>query len=205
MSEIKRIAKGYGFTLLEILVALVIFTILSMMLIGALHNVIMIHSRTESHAEMLRELQRGLLVMSRDIEQVVNRPVLSEYGTEEGPFVGSPQSFMFTHTGFANPTGAAQQSVLQRAGYEASDQKIMRVTYSALDQAPKSTVHKRVVLANAADVRFEYLDKDGRFHTNWPVKELRDQLLPRAVRVYLTIPNWGKMSQLYVIPSQSVY
>src|SRR5262249_3778215 len=101
-----------GFTLLEILIALFIFTILSMMLASALHNVINIQARTENNAERLRKLQMGLLVFSRDIEQAVNRKVVNSSGKDESPFTGSRLSVAFTHAGLANPDGALLRSGL---------------------------------------------------------------------------------------------
>src|SRR5690242_2240764 len=94
--------KNGGFTLLEILIALFIFTILSLMLASALHNVIGIQTATENNADRLRKLQIVLLIMSRDIEQTVNRPVMGVNGKEEIAFRGTPLKFEFTHTGLAN-------------------------------------------------------------------------------------------------------
>src|SRR5437762_2019018 len=90
-----------GFTLLEILIALFIFTILSFLLTAALRTVINAQSGTEDKALRLRELQMILLTMSRDIEQTVNRPITNAVGKEEAAFVGTENGFVFTHTGFA--------------------------------------------------------------------------------------------------------
>ncbi len=191
-----------GFTLMEILIALFIFTILSVLLVGALHNVIGIEHRTEENAERLHSLQRALLIVSRDIEQAVNRPVLSASGREEPPFQGDKNQMMFTHAGFANPTGAARQSTLQRSGYAVKGNTFVRISYNVLDQAQKTRPHQSILLNNITDMYFEYLDKEGRFHPDWPLPGKKEEKLPRAVRIYLTIPNWGKMSQLYVISAQ---
>src|SRR5947209_8116839 len=84
-----------GFTLLELLIALFIFTIISMMLASALHTVIKAQSGSDKNALLLRELQVALLMMSRDVEQTVNRPVLDTTGKEERAFIGTPTSFTF--------------------------------------------------------------------------------------------------------------
>jgi general secretion pathway protein J len=195
--------KKNGFTLLEILIALFIFTILSTMLVGALHSVINAQSGSEINAERLRQLQISLLVMSRDVEQTVNRPVVTAAGKEEAAFIGTPREFIFTHTGFANPTGTVTRSTLQRTRYGGDDNSLWRMSWSALDQAPQSQPHSRRLLTGVASVSFQYLDRDGRFHDNWPVEGEASQPLPRAVRVYLTISQWGKLSQLYVISAQA--
>ena len=198
-----RIKYVYGFTLLEILIALFVFSIISVILTTTLHNVIGFQARTESHAERLRQLQMTLLIMSRDIEQAINRPVMNASGKEEPALVGSKQTLTFTHTGIANPLGTAKKSTLQRVTYQWKDGFFSRITYDALDKTPESKSHTRHLPGDVTDVHFLYLDKNGRFRADWPVSGLGSQELPRAVKVTLTILNWGKVSQLYVIAAGS--
>lgn len=195
--------KHQGFTLLEILIALFIFTIVSLILVSALHNVIGLQSGAEKNAERLRTLQMTLLMMSRDIEQAVDRPILNTAGKEEVAFIGTPRNFAFTHTGLANPTGMLLRSTLQRTGYEWNHQSLSRMTWPVLDQAPQTRSQSRVLLTNVNEARFSYLDQEGRFHDYWPLAEQSNQTLPKAVRIYLTISPWGKLSQLYVISAES--
>ncbi|TAK75188.1 MAG: type II secretion system protein GspJ [Gammaproteobacteria bacterium] len=179
-----------GFTLLEILIALFIFTMLSLMLTTALHHVITLQAGTERNAERLRQLQMALLIFSRDIEQAVNRPVLNAAGKEERAFLGSSQSLTFTHASLT----------LQRTTYQWHDPSFSRLTLPVLDQASSSPPHRRDLLDNVSAVRFEYLDQQGHVYSQWPVtgKESTEPL-PRAVRIYLTFSSGGQLSQLYVI------
>lgn len=202
LRRIRMKTSQYGFTLLEILIALFIFTILSMILVNALHNVINVQSRTERSAERLRNLQMSLVIMSRDIEQTVNRPILNTAGKEEPAFQGTSHGFIFTHTGLANPTGMLAKSALERTQYSWSDHVLSRITWAVLDEAPSSQSHTRQLLTEVDEAHFEYLDKEGRFQNTWPLQGDSSQILPRAVRVYLTIENWGTITQLYVIPAK---
>jgi general secretion pathway protein J len=190
-----------GFTLLEILIALFIFTVLSMILVAALRSVIDAHSGTEKSAERLRRLQISLLVMSRDIEQAVNRPVLNIVGKEESAFTGTTHGFTFTHAGYANPDSTLARSSLQRTAYSWRDNALWRLSWNVLDQAPETRSHARELQKDVLEARFEYLDKEGHFRDGWPVPG-DEQPLPRAVRVLLTIDHWGKISQLYLVPAQ---
>lgn len=192
-----------GFTLLEILIALFVFSILSLIMAGGLRSVINAQTGTEENAERLRNLQFVLLMMSRDVEQALNRPVVLTTGREEPAFIGSPTSFTFTHSGFANPNAAAAHSVFQRTRYEWQNSAIWRTTWPVLDQAPQTKPHARQLLEAVSDAHFEYLDQTGRFQSRWPVEGESKQPLPKAVRINMTITNWGTISQLYVIPAQA--
>lgn len=190
-----------GFTLIEILIALFIFTILSMLLMTGLHNVINLQAGTEKNAERLRKLQMALLIVSRDIEQAVNRPITNASGKEEKAFLGSRQRIRFTRGGLANPDGTVLRSSLQRSGYEWHDNVLWRVTWPVLDQAPTTKSQERALLDNVEEVRFQFLDKKGHLQNDWPGENSNDAL-PIAVKIILTISNWGTMSQFYVISAQ---
>ncbi len=190
-----------GFTLLEVLIALFIFTIVATMLTTALHRVIVLQSGAEQAGERLRQLQITLLIFSRDVEQAVARPVLDTAGKEESAFIGGPHDFVFTHGGHANPEGIQLQSSLQRTRYSGSKGIFSRTTWAVLDQAPSSQPHTRELLKDVKEVRFEYFNQQGRAYSQWPyLGGGADEPLPKAIRLYLTFSNGEKMSQLYVLP-----
>ena len=80
MPQLKR--KQAGFTLLEILIALFIFAILSLMLTTVLRRVIDTHAHTEQVASTLRDTEWALLRLSRDLESTVNRSVTDSSGSD---------------------------------------------------------------------------------------------------------------------------
>lgn len=196
----KRLA---GFTLLEILIALFIFTILSMMMTGALHTVINADSGAERSAERLRELQITLVRISRDVEQIVNRPVQSNDGQSAAAFYGTTKGFTFTHGGLAGQS--QQHHVLQRTQYNWHENSLWRMASAVLDPAPNSPgPSRRRVLANVTDAQFEYLDDKKNFTANWPAGGGANKALPRAIRMTLTLKDWGTIRQIYVIPAQNI-
>jgi general secretion pathway protein J len=191
-----------GFTLLEVLIALFIFTILALMMSAGLRTVINAQSGTERSAERLRDLQLVLVRLSRDVEQIVNRPVKTTSGQEAPALVGNPRGFAFTHGGISGQ--AAQHKGLQRVQYIWSDGGLWRMIWGVLDQAANSPKpSQRKVLDNVTDVKFEYLDVKNAFHPEWPAPGIANQPLPRAVKISLTIADWGSITQLYVIPVQA--
>jgi len=182
--------QNCGFTLLEVLIALFIFTLVSMMLTSALHTVITAQSVTESKAEQFRQLQMALLLLSRDVEQAVNRPVRNTQGKDEPAFIGSARRIVFTHQGAAN---------LMRTGYACQQMNLYRETWPSVDAAADTLLHRRLLLNQVAECWFDYLDQEGRWQKEWPIDSQTQHALPRAVRISLTLPM-GKMSQLYVLP-----
>lgn len=192
-----------GFTLLEILIALFIFTILSVMMAGGLRTVIDAQSGSERSAERLRELQLVLVRLSRDVEQTVNRPVKMRDGHDTPAFYGTGRGFAFTHGGMAGQS--QQHQVLQRAEYIWTGQTLWRMVWSVLDQAANSPKpNQRKVLEEVVNAKFEYLDDKQKFHGSWPAAGMANQPLPRAIKMTLTFANWGTIRQIYVIPAEVI-
>lgn len=195
-----RFLKNNGFTLIEILIALAIFSILSLMLMTALHNVISSQSTTEEKAERLRDTQMAMLIIARDLEQTINRPILNKKGAQELAFAGDSVSFNFTHTGYASFNSKIPRSALQRVQYRLQNQSLWRYTWDNLDLAPTEEYHAREILGDIEKIEVEYVDQQGRLHETWPEKEGSNDL-PRAVKITFSMQNWGTLSQLYVIPA----
>jgi general secretion pathway protein J len=190
-----------GFTLIEILVATFIFTLVSMIATSALHTIFNSQSATEKSAAALTDLQIALLLLGRDIEQSINRPITNAHDRQEAAFRGTRDTITFTHAGFANPLGQLQRSTLQRTQYSIIKEQLIRTTWPVLDQAPQTLPSQRILLRAVTDLRFEYLDYQKKFQTNWPAADPKQAApLPHAVRVFLTLKNWGTLSQLYLIP-----
>lgn len=193
-----------GFTLLEILIALFIFTILSMLLARALQVVISADASTDRHAKQLRALQFTLLRLSRDIEQAIDRPIVNRAGKREPAFFGSKEGFTLTEGGLSDPSGEFLRSGLQRIGYLVKAHTLYRMTWSVLDQAATSRSHLHALLNPVEGVRFQYLDKTGKWQKDYPSRDAsEDNPLPLAVSVELELPQWGKLRQVYVIPYQT--
>lgn len=195
-----------GFTLIEILIAMFIFTIVSVIIVGALHTVFTSQSSTEKSASRLADLQMALTLMSRDFEQVSERTITNAAGAIEGAFIGTNNSATFTHAGLANPLGQAQRSTLQRVRYQLIKNKLIRETWAALDQSKDTKSAERILLRAVTELNFEYLDQNGKFHTRWPPADQtsNSETIPKAVKVFITLQDLGKISQLYVIPIQKL-
>jgi general secretion pathway protein J len=193
-----------GFTLLEILIALFIFSLLSVILAGALRNVIHAYADTANKAQRLHALQMALLIISGDMEQAVNRPVWNASGKEEAAFVGDAHHFTLTHIGAGYTPKSTHVSLLQRVRYDVNEdnQILWRGTTAVLDQAAESRWQAQHLLEKVMSVEFQYVDKNKKLHRVWPVEGLEDQPLPCAVQLKLNLLNWGTISEVYVISSQ---
>ncbi|MGB7409021.1 MAG: prepilin-type N-terminal cleavage/methylation domain-containing protein [Pontixanthobacter sp.] len=65
-----------GFTLVELLVSLLLFALISLAGVGLVETIIGVQQRTENRAERLSEIERALYLLSADIEQLSTGPLV---------------------------------------------------------------------------------------------------------------------------------
>jgi general secretion pathway protein J len=200
-----KIQRSPGFTLLEILIALFIFTLVSIIMTGALHTAFNSQSATQKQAARLTQLQIALLVMGRDLEQTIDRSIITGTGATQG-FKGSDNTVSLVRAGLTNPQGQLARPTLQRVEYEMHDSHLIRETWPVLDATTHTQSSQRAILDDVTALHFEYLDRKNHFQNEWPPQNSDPQQqtpLPKAVRVILSLKNWGNVSQMYIIPGVS--
>ena len=193
-----------GFTLLELLVALAIFALLSVMAYAGLSTVLTANQVLETHMERLNEVQRSVTLLSRDIRQTVNRGIRDTFGDTKQPLIGASEfdtlgtpAIELTRTGYANPLGA-KRSFLQRVAYRVEDKILYRNSWRVLDQAQDSEADALTICHDIEALQLRYLDRENNWHDQWPPidPEYQGSVLPKAVEVSLTLTDWGKVVRL---------
>ncbi len=194
-----------GFTLLELLVAMAVFAIMSVMAYSGLSSVLTAREQTDEAAERLGEIQIAMNIIQRDLEQAVNRDVRSEFGDRLRAFRviedGEPR-LEFTRTGYRNPV-LLPRSNMQRVGYGVEEKTLQRWQWTVLDRAQDTVPGKFILLENVDTLEFRFLDAKGGWHTVWPPGGGGPDILtpmPRAVEVNITLEDWGKITRLLVLP-----
>ena len=193
-----------GFTLLELLVALSIFGLLATLSYSGLQAVMTQQSRTEIAADRLSELQKLYLIMQRDIEQVVLRPIRDEYGDVQPPLVGG-ETFQLTRAGWRNPAGR-QRSNLQRVGYALEEQQLVRYSWAVLDRAQDSEPLVQRLIEAVEQMQIRYLGVDNEWKEQWPDTEtladpaIAPSPLPRVVEVTIEHEMYGPIVWLFLLP-----
>lgn len=193
-----------GFTLLELLVALAIFALLSVMAYAGLSTVLTANQVLDTNMERLSEVQRSITFLSRDIRQTVNRGIRDTFGDIKLPLIGASEfdtlgtpTIELTHTGYANPLGT-KRSFLQRVAYRVEENILYRNSWRVLDQAQDSQADALAICQNVEALQLRYLDQANTWHEQWPPSDpdYRGSVLPMAVEVTLTLTDWGKVVRL---------
>ena len=103
-----------GFTLVELVVAMGVFAMLSALAYGGLRSVLNNQAYTAQRAAELARLQLAYRLLEQDMQQVVKRGIRNEYGDPIGPLIagsGLEQQLEFTRGGWRNPAGQLRLSL----------------------------------------------------------------------------------------------
>lgn len=189
-----------GFTLLEILIAMAIFTLIGLASTSLLTTVIDSNELSQSRFEKLQQLQRAMLTMERDILQAVARPVRIEGQKTEVVFSGGmsdesdTDAIAFVRGGWDNPQMMLPRSTLQYVAYRQKEGKLERLYGNYVDNVIGHEPKVRELLAGVSEFNVEFLTAlrtgNNRDDNGW-VDSYQGTSLPVAVAIEFTSEDFG--------------
>lgn len=195
-----------GFTLFELLIAMVIFSIVSLMAYGGLNTMIRTESRLQEHHEQLQRLQRIWLIMGQDLTHLSSRSIRDEFGDPRQPLMVADFGAIaleLTRSGYSNPLNLPRRSELQRIGYGVVDKTLWRYHWNVLDRAPQTEPMRSRLAEGIESIKFQFLDNEGNRHEQWPPLGQKVEILPSGLWVILGDEAYGTIERLYkLIPNQ---
>jgi general secretion pathway protein J len=195
-SLVSKTSTALGFTLLELLIAMVIFSIMSLMAYAGLNSVMTSNRATQEQEEVLKNLQRTMMFLEKDIRQLVARPRHAGYGESLAALqtvdLELTAVLEFTRQGNPNPAEKMRSS-LQRVRYVLDKGKLQRWSWSLVDHLDGKPI-KMPLMENVEKIAFRFLTANLQWQTEWATKD--KSILPKAVEININHKQWGKIKRL---------
>lgn len=158
--------KNTGFTLLEVLVALAIFAVLSLAGWKVFDSLIKVRERNQIYTEQLSALQSTYTLMLRDFSQAIARPA-RQAGQTEPALMLDNNKITFTRLGAFDPTQRSQSTIERvRYEYDSAQQRLIRTSYRNPDQSQSQTPPINVLLNKISNFNIQVLEP--ALNNTWP-------------------------------------
>ncbi len=204
--------KQTGFTLIEILIALMIFAIVGVMAAISLHRMIRTTTALKAADNQLMQLQVAMTLLRRDTAQMINRPVINNDGSQDPAMAASGDNkISFTRTGMSNPFSVNVRSNMQRVAYNLERGQFVRLTWTVLDLPPGQKGEKQVLLDNVQSLSWQFIAGDGHTTTIWPPafnsvmqKQSNDSPLPKAILMVMQMQDGSIIQGVFPVVARGI-
>ena len=180
-----------GFTLVELLVAIAIFAVLSALGWKVFDHISKVKERNATHEEKLSELQEAYQQILRDTIQAV--PLTANINGDIQPaLVLQNGRFNFSKSGVTDPLnqGFAPDERVEYQ-YKADEKKLYRLKFKHLNQTGQDQPDSSVLLNDVEQFKITVLNPNEL--QNWPDASMdlnNDQVLkqlPRGIKINITV------------------
>ncbi len=194
-----------GFTLIELVVVLGIFAVLSVLAYGGLNSVLKARVSVERALDRTVAMQKAYLRLRNDFQQLRDRPARDGYGDAQPALLVTPDERVeFTRGGWRNPLSQAR-STQERVSYRLDeDNRLLRSSWRVLDRAQDSALVEIPLLENVEAMEWRFLDASRQWQTAWPSTDVSPgppagpaATLPLAVELTLRTKDWGELRFLF--------
>ncbi|WP_421842513.1 type II secretion system minor pseudopilin GspJ [Marinobacter algicola] len=195
---------------MEVLIAVTITAVIGLGVWQVIANVVASRDRVNEVAEQFDAIQRTILLLERDITQIMNRPGRDIYGdfkpaltSREGDFV-----IMLTRQGWSN-SRLSLRSTLQRVGWEYTGDELRRRYWRMVDQGQEESSRDLLLLSDVTDFKVRFLDKQRNWQDNWPdegsmantTPGSRPEIpLPLGIEITLEHERFGELVRIFSLP-----
>ncbi|MCP3908221.1 MAG: type II secretion system minor pseudopilin GspJ [Oceanicoccus sp.] len=197
-----------GFTLIEVMLAMLITAFVAMLAYSGLSTSIIAAEGHEEQAQQIADIQLPLTILERDIRNAVARPINNEYGDVEAALVGGALSdypLSLTRRGWHNPR-ELPRGELQRVRYVLEDDELWRESWSVLDRNSEYGGQQRtLVLKGVINLELAFLNGNsagasssvlgGEWVDIWDDPDN----LPLAVDIKFELENFGEVRRVFSI------
>lgn len=190
-------SRAGGFTLVEVLIAVLVFGVLAASAYVALDGLSRAASSHRVHSAELAALQLGVARLDADLRQLTTRTVRVDGGRAPA-LLGERDRLIGIRAGWAN-YGGSERSHLQRFGWQFDNGELSRLHWPVTDPAPGALPQLDAVLDDLDEWQFRFRDASGGWHERWPLDAGQIDGLPTAIEVNFVSRRFGPIRRLLVL------
>mgnify|MGYP002700345181 FL=1 len=190
-----------GFTLLEVLIAIAIFSVISLSSFTIFDSVLKGDESSQTRSKRQNELQRAFLIIERDLTQIARRSARLNGEAPQTRFlqtvtdvIDGEQALAFVRHGWTNPGLLLPRSDMQAVAYQLSEETLQRLHFNFVDAVVGEEPKIRPLITDVISVKFEYYD-GKKWQEIWEA-----EALPLAIAIEIETNDYGLIRRQFLVP-----
>ena len=189
-----------GFTLIELMTALLVLSLLALMSYRGLGAVLDAREHVKQETDKWRHVTAFFARFERDVELAAPRTARTADGHAPA-WLGTPATTAAASLVFSRFASADGVDTPRRIGYRLNDKNEIELwLWPGLDVAPDTQPARYPVLAGVKTFQLQYLNPALVWVDAWPTAPA-DPPLPRAVRVRVVLDTNEEIVRIYALQS----
>ncbi len=201
-----RASRSRGFTLLELIVAMAISVIFSVIAYVGLSNLQLNFTSGRDSLEQIAAMQFAMRRLAQDLTQIQPRPIRDELGDGYKASLladgRGTYALEFTRGGWSNPLGLPRPS-LQRVAYFLQDEVLIRRHWRVLDRTLSNEPVETQLLENVLQVQVRFLDFQREWRDQWPPLDMDPaeglRARPLLIEITFEFSDFGVITRLFEV------
>lgn len=190
-----------GFTLVEVLIAILIFALMAGVAYRGLASVLTSERHINEKTAQWRALALAFSQMQQDFQLAVPRTIRNTVDQNTAALVGRETPLGVENVNLAmtlmNST-ADTQAELWRVGYRLREGRLEYLVWPSADQAPQAQPRSITLIDQAERFDLRFIDSRGGWQTQWP--DQSGAAFPRAVEITLQAQGLAPIKRLFALP-----
>jgi len=192
-----------AFTLVELLIALAIFALLSAFAYRGLTVMLESRQTLDRESRKWRDLALFVARFERDVQAALNRTAIGPSGISQSAVSSQLDLGGAPGTGLALTRSGAtlyanELAAPQRVGYRFIDGHVDRLTWPGVDSGPRAEADAIPVLENVRSLGFRFLATNLDWRTDWAAPMSAG--MPLAVEMTLELASGERIVRIVDIP-----
>jgi len=192
-----------GFTLLEMIVAISIFSIIAIVSYASLNRFLDQRDWIETGSESLKQLQISYLIIAQDLRRLSPRIVRDGYGDAEPLFIAmsptdSANGEVLRFTTYKHDTSLPGLSTQVRVAYRLEGDELFRISWPVLDRDQDTPEYRQRLLSDIQSLQIDLIDT-----SNDEVQTLKGwtepERLPDGIDLQITLDNGRYYQRIFEV------
>ena len=191
-----------GFTLIEILVAIFLASLIVILVFSGLSTSLSMNEKTLNRSNLLSQITLTDKIIKRDLLHALDRKARDERGDElDSPLFGETllNEGIFLAFSIHTPIKDNSQGALKWVEYSKEGTQIIRSEYSYADKVLDSLMHTSILLESVDSLDLKFFNQ-GSFTEVWPPQETVEfSELPQMIEISFKFKLYGDIFRRYLL------